>query len=89
MFEVEKTRFFLEENGQLVAEIKWDVLPNDDLDVTGTFVDPSQRGKGLAEKLVLEVIEKAKKEKVKIKPSCSYVVNYFDKHDELSDLMVK
>ncbi|MFW8052962.1 GNAT family N-acetyltransferase [Vagococcus fluvialis] len=89
MFKEEKTRFFLEEDNQLVAEIKWNVLANGDLDVNGTFVDPSQRGKGLAEKLVLEVLEKAKKEDVKILPSCSYVAKYFENHPEVSDLLVK
>ena len=89
MFQEENTRFFLEEDNKLVAEIKWINLPNGNLDVNGTFVDPSQRGKGLAEKLLLEVIEKAKKEDVKIIPTCSYVANYFEKHDELSHLLVK
>ena len=30
MFQEEKTRFFLEENGQLLAEINWEELPNGD-----------------------------------------------------------
>ena len=89
MFQEEKTRFFLEEDGQLLAEINWNELPNGDLDVNHTFVDPSQRGKGLAEKLVLAVIEKASKEDLKVKPSCSYVAKYFDTHSELSELLVK
>lgn len=89
MFQEEKTRFFLEEEGNLVAEIKWDIQPNGDLDVNRTFVDPSQRGKGLAEKLLLKVIEKAKTENVKIIPSCSYVANYFNNHEELTSLLAK
>ncbi|MEG2708156.1 MAG: GNAT family N-acetyltransferase [Vagococcus sp.] len=88
MFTVEKERVFLEEEGKIVAEINWVFLEEKGIDVNRTFVDESQRGKGLAEKLVLAVIEIAKKEELKIVPSCSYVENYFNKHEELSSLLV-
>ncbi len=86
MFEVENNRFFLEEEGKLLAEITWTYPNESTMNVDHTFVDPSQRGKGLAEKLVLAVIDKAKQENLKIYPTCSYVVSYFDKHSELADL---
>ena len=88
MFTVEKERVFLEEEGKVVAEINWAFLEEKVIDVNHTFVDESQRGKGLAEKLVLAVIEIAKKEELKIVPSCSYVENYFNKHEELASLLV-
>lgn len=88
MFTVEKERVFLEEEGKVVAEINWAFLEEKVIDVNRTFVDESQRGKGLAEKLVLAVIEIAKKEELKIVPSCSYVENYFKKHEELASLLV-
>lgn len=88
MFTVEKERVFLEEEGKVVAEINWVFLEEKVIDVNRTFVDESQRGKGLAEKLVLAVIEIAKKEELKIVPSCSYVENYFNKHEELASLLV-
>lgn len=88
MFTVEKERVFLEEEGKVVAEINWAFLEEKVIDVNRTFVDESQRGKGLAEKLVLAVIEIAKKEELKIVPSCSYVENYFNKHEELASLLV-
>lgn len=88
MFTVEKERVFLEEEGKVVAEINWAFLEEKVIDVNRTFVDESQRGKGLAEKLVLAVIEIAEKEELKIVPSCSYVENYFNKHEELASLLV-
>lgn len=87
MFEEESNRFVLKEAGNVVAEITWETLDNNILDVNHTFVDPSQRGKGLAEKLVLEVLAKAKKEKAKIIPSCSYVAKYFETHQEYAELL--
>lgn len=89
MFQEEKTRFFLEEDGKLVAEIRWEYINDELIDVNGTFVDPSQRGKGLAKKLVLEVIEKVKKENLKIVPTCSYVVDFFNANPEYEDLLKK
>lgn len=62
---------------------------DDVIEVNHTFVDPSQRGKGLAEKLVLEIIKKARNENIKIIPTCSYVVKYFETHLEYQDLLKK
>ena len=84
----EKTRFFIEEDGHLVGEVRWRVLPNGDFDVNGTFVNPDRRGEGIAERLVLEVFKKAEAENVKILPSCSYVANYLDDHEEYRDLLI-
>lgn len=89
MFEEEKNRFVLKEEGKDVAEITWQMKGLRHMVVDHTFVDSSQRGKGLAEKLVLAVIEKAKKEDLKIIPTCSYVVSYFDKHKEYNDLIAR
>ena len=87
MFEEENNRFVLKEAGNVVAEITWENLDNNVLDVNHTFVDPIQRGKGLAETLVLEVLAKAKKEEAKIIPSCSYVAKYFETHEEYAGLL--
>ncbi|MDT2830114.1 GNAT family N-acetyltransferase [Vagococcus carniphilus] len=89
MFQEEKNRFVLKEEGKDVAEITWQMKGLRHMVVDHTFVDSSQRGKGLAEKLVLAVIEKAKKEDLKIIPTCSYVVSYFDKHKEYNDLIAR
>lgn len=89
MFQEEKNRFVLKEERKDVAEITWQMKGLRHMVVDHTFVDSSQRGKGLAEKLVLAVIEKAKKEDLKIIPTCSYVVSYFDKHKEYNDLIAR
>ena len=51
-----------------------------------TFVPPSQRGKGLAEKLVQTAIREAREQGFKIVPVCSYVVAQFRRHPEWADL---
>lgn len=89
MFEEEKNRFVLKESGKEVAEITWQMKGLRHMIVDHTFVDSSQRGKGIAEKLILEVIEKAKREDLKIIPTCSYAVSYFDKHKEYDELIAR
>ena len=44
------------------------------LDFHHTFVPPELRGQGLAEKIVAEGFEYAKKTNVKVIPSCPYVM---------------
>lgn len=71
-----------EEAGKEVAYIKYRKLDEDTLEAYSTFVDESQRGQGVARKLVDELVKKAEQENYKIKPTCSYVVDLFDKKPE-------
>lgn len=71
-------RFYKEENDKLVAEITW--IPKEDtVEVDHTFVDPSLRGQGVAEKLVDKLVDEMQKEQKKIKPICPYVVKLFER----------
>ena len=51
-----------------------------------TFVPPSYRGHGLAEKLVNALIEDARRLGFKIVPLCSYVAAQVRRHPEWADL---
>ena len=51
-----------------------------------TFVPDEARGKGIAEKLVLALVEDAKSEGFTIVPQCSYVEAQFRRHPEWSQL---
>lgn len=51
--------------------------------INHTFVDPSYGGQGIARKLLDCVIEKARKQGVKINPVCSYAVHQFEKNPDL------
>ena len=50
--------------------------------ITHTVVDKEYGGQGIAEKLVDEVCDNARKEEVKILPICSYAVKKFDEQPE-------
>jgi uncharacterized protein len=51
-----------------------------------TFVPPSMRGHGLAEKLVERLIGDARAEGTRILPLCSYVAAQFRRHPDWADL---
>lgn len=68
------------ENG-FCAEMEFDVK-GDVLHIFRTFVAEELRGKKIAEKLLLEVINYAHDHNFKITSSCSYVEKWFLKNDE-------
>ena len=55
--------------------------------INHTGVNPELRGQGFAEKLVLEAVDYARKNKLKILPFCSYVSVYVGKHPEVQDVL--
>ena len=65
--------FYIGENpNNPVALITFKLEENDKLLIDYTFVDPSLRGQGIAEKLLNEVIDYAKINNKIIIPLCSY-----------------
>ncbi|MGQ9479015.1 MAG: GNAT family N-acetyltransferase [Thermoproteota archaeon] len=57
--------------------------------VVSTFTPPEHRGKGLAARLMDEVVSFASSEGLKIVPLCSYAKSYMEKHPELKHLFEK
>jgi len=52
-----------------------------------TFTDPALRGKGLAAQVVRAALEFAKKNNLKVIPTCSYVQAFIAKNDEYKELV--
>lgn len=52
-----------------------------------TFVDPVDRGKGIAEKLTVAALEFARVGGLRVVPSCSYVERYIQRHKEYAELL--
>ncbi len=67
--------FYIElEHGDAVLE--YQVLPNDTVNFTRTYVPGEYRGKGLAEKLVRTGLAWANQQGLKIRASCWYVQKF-------------
>ncbi|HFU76220.1 MAG TPA: N-acetyltransferase [Arcobacter sp.] len=56
------------------------------LHLTHTFVPKELGGRGIAGALVKDVFEDIKKRGLKMKPACSYIVNYVEKYPEYEKL---
>lgn len=78
----------LDESGNLIAEITYKEIDEHTVAADHTFVDPSLRGQGVAEKLLDRLVEEMRKEDKKIVAQCSYVVAQFDrKSDKYADVI--
>ncbi len=55
--------------------------------VTHTFVDPSDRGSGVAGALTREALDYARASGLRVVPQCSYVRVYIEKHPEYHPLL--
>ena len=84
-------RFYQEnEEGKIIAEITYKTIDENTVDASGTFVDESLRGQGIAEQLVDRLVKEMKEEGKKIKPTCPYVVALFErKPDKYQEIMKK
>lgn len=86
----EKERFVLLNDEQEEAgEMTWSNAGPEIMIIDHTFVDPTYRGQGLAEKLVAEGVEKARKEGKKIIPLCPFAKKEFEEKSEYADVLRK
>lgn len=76
----------IDDHKNAVGELTF-MLKDEQMIINHTGVNLELRGKGLAEKLVLEAVNYARKEKLKIIPFCSYVSVYIGKHPEVQDVI--
>lgn len=82
----QKRRFFVEVEGK-EAELTYSVESDNVLNFGSTFTPPELRGQGLANKVTKAALEFAKENNKKVKPSCSYVRSYVERHAEYQDLV--
>lgn len=75
------------DSGVLIAEITFPYIDEETVDINHTFVDDSLRGQGIAGKLMKELVKELQSRNLKAVPTCSYAVNWFEKHPEYSHLV--
>lgn len=79
----EENRFVLfNDENQEIGEMTWSNAGDKMMIIDHTFVDPTYRGQKLAEKLVLNGVEKARREGKKIIPLCPFAKKEFDTKPE-------
>lgn len=86
----EKNRFvLLNDEAKEIGEMTWSDAGPDIMIIDHTFVEPEYRGQKLAEKLVLNGVELARREGKKIIPLCPYAKKEFERKPEYQDVIRK
>ena len=87
IYEERKLRLIDEENNEDIGYISFD-RKNDTVVIISTVVYEKYQGKGMASALIKEILTYAKNNNLKVKPLCSFVVHYIEKHPEYKELVI-
>lgn len=78
--------FYMTENSEQIAEMQIGISGNE-LTVYHTEVAPDHEGRGLAKKLLVTMVDYARKNNLKVIALCPYVFAQFKRHpDEYADI---
>ena len=86
IYEERKLRLIDEENNEDIGYISFEIK-DDTIIIISTVIYEKYQGKGMASTLIKEILEFAKTNKLKVKPLCSFVVHYIEKHPEYNGLV--
>jgi len=78
---------YLTKDGSRLAEMTYSIAGSELIIIDHTMVDSSLKGQGAGTKLLLSIVEKARKENFKILPLCPFARSVFDKHESIKDVL--
>ena len=82
-------RYLVRKGGEMVSALDYALSP-DAISFTHTFTPPPHRGNGYAGELVAWAVDDVEKNTtLRIRPSCWYVGEWFDRHPERADLLTR
>jgi predicted GNAT family acetyltransferase len=86
-FKYEKDRIYLvNQVGECIAEVTFPQISENEVNINHTYVNPALRGQGIADKLVYELASYLRKNNIKAISTCSYAIDWFEKHPEFKDV---
>jgi len=85
--EKKKGVFFIEENGERLAELAYFESAPDEITVYHTEVSDKLRGEGIGQDLVGAAVSFARENKLKIVPTCPYAKKVIDRTPEFQDVL--
>lgn len=83
-----KGAFFIDENGEWIAELTYFKSGADQITVDHIEVDPKLRGEGIGEDMVAEAVKFARANDLKIKPVCPFTKKVIKERPEFQDVLV-
>ena len=85
----ENAIYYMDENREKNAEVTFPKLDEHTVEINHTFVSPSLRGTGMAEKLMQTAAEEISRQGKRAVLTCSYAINWFEHHEEFQDIIRK
>lgn len=82
-----KGAFFIEENGEWLAEMTYVKAGDDKFIIDHTEVDESLKGEGIGRDLVAEAVKFARENNFKIHATCPFAKAELAKHPEYADVV--
>lgn len=82
-----KGAFFIEEDGEWLAEMTYVKTGDNTINIDHTEVDESLQGEGVGGDLVAEAVKYARENKIKISATCPFANKELAKHDEYADVL--
>ena len=79
--------FFIEENGEIIAEMTYVWSGEDKIIIDHTEVSEKLGGKGIGKQLVHKAVEMDRGNHIKIRPLCPFAKRLFDKTEEYKDVL--
>ena len=79
--------FFVKDGDRVLGRLLWRRTDAGDMDGYTTFTEPELRGKGMARKLVDELVSTALEEGVGIVPTCPYIRSVLEADPALKPLI--
>ena len=82
-----KGAFFIEENGEWIAEMTYSKAGETKIIIDHTEVDASLKGEGIGKDLVKAGVDFARQNNLKIIPLCPFTKAEFEKHAEYAGVL--
>ena len=81
--------FYIEENGNRIAELAYTWRGKDVLSIDHTEVDEILEGKGVGSALVEHIVAFAREKGIKMKLYCAFAKKVFEKRKDYHDVLIK
>lgn len=78
---------FLDDRGSVKGKVAFPDVDDDTVDINEVYVAPSERGMGLAGRLMGRAASHIRFAGKKARVSCPYAKKWFDEHQEFQDIL--
>ncbi len=84
-----KGSFYVEENGERLAEMVYSRAGNDKIIIEHTEVSEKLAGKGIGKQMVAAAVEYARENDIRIMPLCPFAKAVFEKVETFRDVLYR